>query len=68
MVTVKIEGTAYSLYNVYTVVTANHGITAWLWYMYIRAVIPQLCIYMRIHVHAYTYVQCTCILHTHTHT
>ena len=40
MVTVKIKGTACSLYNVYTVVTASHGITAWLWY--IRAVIPQL--------------------------
>ena len=37
MVTVKIKGTACSLY---TVVTASHGITAWLWY--IRAVIPQL--------------------------
>ena len=40
MVTVRIKGTACSVYNVYTVVTASHGITAWLWY--IRAVIPQL--------------------------
>ena len=40
MVTVKIKGTACSLYNVYTVVTASHGITARLWY--IREVIPWL--------------------------
>ena len=39
MVTVKIKG-ACSLFNVYTVVTAGHGITDWLWY--IRTVIPQL--------------------------
>ena len=37
MVTVKIKDTACSLYNVYTVVTASRGITAWLWC--IRAVI-----------------------------
>ena len=40
MVTVKIKGTACSLYNVYTVVTASHGITVRLWY--IREVIPWL--------------------------
>ena len=43
MVTVKIKGTACSLYNVYTVVTASHGIAAWLWY--IREVIPWVAIY-----------------------
>ena len=39
MVTVKIKGTTCSLYNVYTVVTASHGVTARLWY--IREVIPS---------------------------
>ena len=40
VITIKIKGTACSLYNVYTVITASHGITAWLWY--IREVIPWL--------------------------
>ena len=36
MVTVKIKGTAYSLYSVYTVVTTSHDITS-----LALAVIPQ---------------------------
>ena len=37
MVTAKIKGTAYGLYNVYTLVTNSHGITS-----LALAVIPQL--------------------------
>ena len=43
MVTVKIKGTSCCLYNVYTVVTTSHGITAMTWQLYHSwAVIPWL--------------------------
>ena len=54
MVTVKIKGTACSLYNVYTVVTTSHGITAWLWY--IREVIPWLQSYTMVSYKVLVYI------------
>ena len=55
MVTVKIKGTAYCLYNVYTVVTTSHGITS-----LALAVIPQLGSYtMRVYKMLVSIVQAT---------